>query len=197
MANLKKYVIILLCMAKNIKSIKIIVGLGNPGQKYENTYHNVGSLFIEYLKNNPLLTTKYKIQNTNSFMNNSGPAVQKILKYFKNKPEEILIIHDDSDIELGKYKLSFGRSSAGHKGVESIIRTLKTKDFWRLRIGIRPKHESGIMNQESGKRTKAGLFVLKKITLRHKKILNEVFKQVEERLFVLFKIQRKTQTKTH
>ena len=191
-------------MAKNIKSIKIIVGLGNPGQKYENTYHNVGSLFIEYLKNNPLLTTKYKIQNTNSFMNNSGPAIQKILKYFKNKPEEILIIHDDSDIELGKYKLSFNRGSAGHKGIESIIRTLKTKRFWRLRIGIRPKQESvtrlsarQVKNQESGKRTKAGLFVLKKITLRHKKILNEVFKQVEERLFVLFKIQRKTQTKTH
>lgn len=190
-------------MTPKFNSIKLIIGLGNPGQKYENTYHNVGSLAIDFFtKDPPISNFQFLISNT--YMNNSGPAVQKILKYFKNKPEEILIIHDDSDIELGKYKLSFGRSSAGHKGVESIIKSLKTKDFWRIRIGIRPKHESvtrlsarQVKNQESGKRTKAGLFVLKKITLRHKKILNEVFEQVEKRLFVLFKIQRKTQTKTH
>ena len=215
MANSKKYAIILQDMKVkfNLDNTKLIIGLGNPDQKYEDTYHNAGFLFIEYLiSKNPAISNfkfpifkpfKYaKLDNIilikpSAYMNNSGPAVQKVLKYFKSKTKEILIVHDDSDIELGKYKLSFGQSSAGHKGVESIIRTLKTKDFWRLRIGIRPKHESGIMNQESGKRTKAGLFVLKKITLRHKKILNEVFEQVEKRLFVLFKIQRKTQTKTH
>ena len=86
-------------------------------------------------------------------MNRSGAFVEKTLNKHKIKPEELIVVHDDSDIELGKYKISFGRGSAGHNGVQSIINTLKTKDFWRLRIGI---------GKISDQKTKAEEFVLKK-----------------------------------
>ncbi len=105
-------------------------------------------------------------------MNKSGKAVAEAKKRFKVKSEEILIIHDDSDIELGKYKFSFGRGSAGHKGIESIIKALKTKNFWRLRIGIRSK-KVGLSAE--ARRAKAEDFVLKKITKKDLLIFNEVF----------------------
>ncbi|MEK7114725.1 MAG: aminoacyl-tRNA hydrolase, partial [Patescibacteria group bacterium] len=114
---------------------RLIIGLGNPGKEYEKTYHNAGFLFVDYLINSQLPITNYKLLKTDVYMNQSGNFVKKTLKKYKIKPEEILIVHDDSDIELGKYKISFGRGSAGHNGVQSIIDALKTKNFWRLRIG--------------------------------------------------------------
>ncbi len=150
----------------NLKNIKIIMGLGNPGKDYEKTRHNAGIIllnqilniknqndieriflkfngagklkfknadYFEYFKINNIFFVKPK-----TFMNESGVAAKAALKYFKFETEEILIVHDDSDIEIGKYKISFNRGAAGHRGVESIIKSLKTKRFWRLRIGIRP-----------------------------------------------------------
>ena len=102
-------------------------------------------------------------------MNKSGLFVKEALKKYKAKPEQLLVIHDDSDIELGKYKLSFGRSSAGHKGVQNVINHLKTQKFWRLRIGIRPSQER--------KRAKADALVLKKIAPANKQLLDKVFKE--------------------
>jgi len=101
-------------------------------------------------------------------MNKSGDAVLTLSKFHKIKPENILIIHDDIDILWGNYKFSFGRSSAGHKGVESIIKALKTKNFWRLRIGIQPK---------SATRIKADKIILKKFTPAELKILNQTIKR--------------------
>lgn len=167
-------------------NFKLIVGIGNPGEKYKNTYHNVGFLFVDYLKsalesregdkprtqsarNFRYVTLNGQIIAKSSvFMNESGSAVKEILKYFRLKPAEILVVHDDSDIELGNYKVSFDRSEAGHKGVESITRVLKTKSFSRLRIGVR---------QTSPLRLKAGEFVLKKINAKDKKLLEGVFKK--------------------
>ena len=74
-------------------------------------------------------------------MNKSGQSVAPAAKFFKIKPKNIFVIHDDADIALGRAKLSFGRSSAGHKGVESVMRALKSKDFWRFRIGIGGKRD--------------------------------------------------------
>lgn len=102
-------------------------------------------------------------------MNQSGNFVKAALKKYKIKPEEILIAHDDSDIELGKYKISFGRGSAGHNGVQSIIDALKTKNFWRLRIGIGCELT----------RTKAIDLVLKKINKKDFEILSQEFKKIE------------------
>lgn len=160
--------------------IKLAIGLGNPGPEYKNTYHNVGQLFIdevagevafkkekyfEYARRKGLILAKAL-----TFMNRSGGAVIAAKRYFDCKPDKILVIHDDSDILLGSFKLSFGRSSAGHQGVESIIKSLKTNKFYRLRIGIRPLREK--------KRKKADELVLKKITARERKILKNLFQGI-------------------
>lgn len=148
------------------KKIKLIIGLGNPDSRYKQTYHNVGFLFVDYLiKNIP----KLEIIKSDVYMNDSGSFVAKKLKKSGLKSEALLIVHDDSDIALGNYKFSFGRGAAGHKGVESIIANLKTRNFWRLRIGIRPKEEKI--------RQKAERFVLKKISSADSKILEETFER--------------------
>jgi len=107
-------------------------------------------------------------------MNLSGISLENALKIRKTPAEEILIVHDDSDIPIGSYKLSFGKNSAGHKGVDSIIRTLGSKYFWRLRVGIRPAKEKT--------RSKAENFVLKKINADHKKILYSMFGGIIEKV---------------
>ncbi|MBI2594681.1 MAG: aminoacyl-tRNA hydrolase [Candidatus Colwellbacteria bacterium] len=178
--------------------IKLLIGLGNPGTEHKNTYHNVGKLFIdelagegvrfkkekyfEYVKSRqlPPKADPPQAENANSqelvlaktltFMNQSGGGVAAAKKYFNSKPVEILIIHDDSDIPLGSFKLSFGRGGAGHHGVESIIKSLRTKRFYRLRIGIRPKNQK--------KRIKAGQLVLKKISNGDKELLKRVFRKI-------------------
>lgn len=158
----------------NIKNIKLIIGLGNPGTIYKDTYHNAGFLFVDYLtKTQPSLNSQPlapALIKSAVYMNESGNFVKKIIKESKTKPRELLIVHDDADIPLGKYKFSFGSGSAGHKGVESIIKALGTKDFWRLRIGIR--------KQELGIRQKAENFVLKKVSRTNKKILENLFEQI-------------------
>jgi len=175
--------------------VKLIIGLGNPGVEYKNTYHNVGFIAIDYLAKNlraepisipsrhhftAFKTNRFYLAKPSSFMNQSGKPTAEIIKFFKTPPEQTLIIHDDSDIKLGSYKFSFGRGGAGHNGVQSIIDTLKTstegqsasggKNFWRLRLGIRPisKHPT------PASRLKAGDFVLKNIKPAHLKIFYSV-----------------------
>jgi len=151
---------------------KLIAGLGNPSDKYEQTYHNAGSLFVKYLTEKEGEATRFKTSSsklfqysksgemifllTEVFMNESGKAIKDAIEYFNLKPEEVLICHDDSDITIGDYKITFEQSSAGHKGIDSIITTLNTNKFWRLRLGIRPAEEKV--------RQKAEAFVLKKIS---------------------------------
>jgi len=166
-----------------MEKVKLVIGLGNPGKEYEKTYHNVGFLAINYLTKNPLISNFQfpisKLLKSDVFMNQSGNFVKAALKKYKIKPEELLIIHDDSDIELGKYKLCFGRGSAGHKGVQSIIDALNTKNFWRLRIGIRRELTQ---NKRKVARTKASELVLKKITKRDLEILEKVFEEILNKL---------------
>jgi len=159
--------------------IKLLIGLGNPGAQYKNTYHNVGEFFVdelaktafkrerhfEYTKVGKLVLIKPL-----TFMNQSGGAVSAAKKYFNVKPGGILIVHDDSDIPLGSFKLSFARGSAGHRGIESIIKSLRTSKFYRLRIGIRSPREV--------RRTKANDLVLKKIPQKEIKILEDLFRRI-------------------
>lgn len=171
---------------KSNPPLKLIIGLGNSGKEYEKTYHNAGFLMIDYLIKNLPISNFYpptggpipKLLKTNVFMNQSGSFVAKISKKYHIKPDEILIIHDDSDIELGNYKLSFGRGSAGHNGVESIMKTLKTKNFWRLRIGIRPPICVNSNQIRIGPLKKAGDFVLKKISKKDLEILEKLFEKI-------------------
>ena len=156
-------------------NIKLIIGLGNPGKEYENTRHNAGFLFIDKLSEQ-LKTPDFKYEKSQTFMNKSGGGVLALAKSHKIKPENILIVHDDIDILWGNYKLSFGCSSAGHKGVESIIKALKTKNFWRLRIGIQPIRQSQ-GKPTLKKRTSADKIILKKFTPAELKILNQTIKK--------------------
>lgn len=162
-------------MEFNPTAIKLIIGLGNPDKKYRNTYHNAGHAFVDYLKRQGTMD-KGGVLQSDVYMNESGKFVAKEIKKRGLKPEQLLIAHDDSDIEIGKYKLSFNRGAAGHHGIESIIRALGTKNFWRLRIGIR----QGTKGNGQGIRMKARDFVLKKVSAEDKKILETTFGSIKK-----------------
>jgi PTH1 family peptidyl-tRNA hydrolase len=132
----------------------VIVGLGNPGKKYLNTRHNIGFEAIDQLakenkfpefklskKFNALVSKEKEVilAKPQAFMNNSGQSVKLLYSFYK--PKELIVIHDDIDLSLGKIRVSKNRGSAGHKGVESIIKELGTKDFTRIRIGIQPEKD--------------------------------------------------------
>jgi len=137
----------------NINIMKLIVGFGNPEKEYENTRHNVGFKVVDYINKEyggnfgldekssseisevKINGKKVLLAKPQTFVNKSGEAVIKLVKSCKLKAENLIVIHDDLDIPFGKTKISFGRSSAGHKGVESVIRALKTNKFNRLRVG--------------------------------------------------------------
>jgi peptidyl-tRNA hydrolase, PTH1 family len=132
----------------------VIVGLGNPGKEYEKTRHNAGRAAVELVAKNEdfddftfnktsnALVSKGAIEGENAtlvlpetMMNLSGKAVAAFVKSHK-AAKSLVVIHDDLDLPLGTVKMVFGRGSGGHKGVESIMRAIKTKDFARIRIGI-------------------------------------------------------------
>jgi len=143
--------------------MKLIIGLGNPGKEYTHTRHNVGFLFIDFLREklgfSPFTTDAKMLAETStgaingekivlvkptSFMNNSGSTVQNLLQFYKLSSQDIIVIHDDLDITTGSYKQTFSSRSAGHNGVQDIINKLGTQDFLRIRIGIdKPLVEKG------------------------------------------------------
>ncbi|MDD4027082.1 MAG: aminoacyl-tRNA hydrolase [Candidatus Shapirobacteria bacterium] len=135
--------------------MKLIIGLGNPDKKYQNTRHNLGQkIIIDYVrvycnthlqKKSNLSAQIYETgQGTNKtifavsteYMNNSGITIQKISQFYKISPQDTYIIHDDLDLEVGDSKIQFDRGSAGHNGIKSIIENLGTQQFNRIRIGI-------------------------------------------------------------
>jgi PTH1 family peptidyl-tRNA hydrolase len=172
--------------------MKIIVGLGNPGKKFEKTRHNLGFMVLDRfaeknkfpkfkIKKEFLATVSEKkigeekiiLVKPQTFMNNSGIAIKRILKKLRTSNVEHLtsnlwVIHDDLDIPFRKIKISFGRGSAGHKGVQSIIDELKTKNFFRFRVGIKPKQN--YISIEN--------FVLGKFDKNERKILKEIIEMV-------------------
>lgn len=138
--------------------MKLIIGLGNPDKRYQNTRHNLGQkIIIDYVKEfyNSSLITKpnlsakiYEIgQGTDKtifaistdYMNLSGITVQKIAKFYKISPQDIYIVHDDLDLEIGDFKIQFDRGPAGHNGIKSVIENLSTQQFNRIRVGISKK----------------------------------------------------------
>ena len=139
----------------------LLVGLGNPGSNYTNTRHNIGFKIIDAInkkfslsKQKPkfkgLLTTGniedkkiYAIKPL-TFMNNSGICIRELIEYFKIDAEDVIVFHDDLDLEFGKVKAKFAGSSAGHNGIESIDKFIG-KDYSRVRIGIgRPKTKADV-----------------------------------------------------
>lgn len=170
--------------------MKLIIGLGNYGEKYEETRHNYGFMVVdEFLKRNNFPEFKLNFSsllsiNNNlivakpqTYMNNSGKAVKEISNYYKILPEDIIVVHDDVDIELGKIKESQDRGSAGHNGIKSIIDSLGTKNFKRIRMGINSQDEAFIGNLEN--------LVLKKFSKNERILVDEA---IEDAILILNKL---------
>lgn len=155
--------------------MKLIAGLGNPGEKYGKTRHNLGFMVVDmFLKDfasaketqweesqkfkSEIIQLEYKpkvgelvkviLAKPKTYMNNSGMAIALLASFYKIKPEDVWVINDDFDLPLGSMKIRFGGASAGHHGVESIISALKTDKFWRFRMGT-GEQKSKFKNQNS------------------------------------------------
>ncbi len=113
-----------------------LIGLGNPGAEYQGTRHNLGHWVIQQLNTFSDRPQSWRLYQTQSWMNQSGMEVKNLLKEKNFNLQRLVVIHDEADLALGDFRIHFGRGSAGHRGVESIIRELGTKNFWRWRIGI-------------------------------------------------------------
>jgi len=157
----------------------LIVGLGNPGTKYENTRHNLGFMVLDLLAGHRSpgeggWDTKYDSQfiklsdvilaKPQTFMNNSGKAVAQIHKFYPDA--QIIIVHDELDLELGAVRIQKNVSAAGHNGVQSIIDELGTKDFIRIRLGMNNPESRGQLPGED--------YVLQKFTEAEDAIVKEM-----------------------
>lgn len=175
--------------------MKIIVGLGNPGKQYEHTRHNAGFLAVDFfLKSHQAITCQSKFNaqicefhedgvkvffvKPQSFMNLSGEVVSEIANFYKiDIASDLLVIHDDKDLEFGKIKTTEGSGSAGQNGVQNIIDQLGTKDFHRIRIGVE--------SRESNSPIETADFVLQRFTMEEleqleKNILPETEELIEK-----------------
>ena len=177
--------------------MKIIIGLGNPGTQYENTRHNAGFLCIDYLakewgfdafhedkKSSALITSgmveeeKILLVKPLTFMNDSGTAIHALLQFYKLSPHDIALIHDDLDIAPGTYRTTLSSRAAGHNGVQDIIETLGTQDFFRVRLGIgRPTPV-----EEGGACMSSHDFVLQKFSEDELLHLTALFPRVKDEL---------------
>ncbi len=186
--------------------MKIIVGLGNPGEKYKDTRHNVGFMVVDKLahelggidirweqqrkhKSSVAKTGEVLLVKPETFMNASGIAVRSLSTLYKVKAEDVWVIHDDLDLPLGKIRIRFGGASAGHHGVDSIIRELGSDQFVRVRLGIgREKSGSGIVADRKLHQSTVVNFVLSRFGRSEAGELKHLVKQgVEAVRIALFK----------
>lgn len=138
--------------------MKLIVGLGNPGEQYTRTRHNVGFVVVEKVVEKLegvswRLEKKFEAEviqigetlfvKPQTFMNRSGESVAKIVRLYKISDESVYVVHDDLDIILGEYKLQLGKGPRLHYGVESVEQELGSKDFWRVRVGVENRDVKG------------------------------------------------------
>lgn len=180
----------------------IIVGLGNPGEEYENTRHNTGRIVLEhFLKtidaDELVFSKKYQALSTEgaikkekilvlypeTFMNKSGASLKTLITS-KKKAEQLVVVHDDLDLALGTIKISFNRGSGGHRGVESIIRAIKSEGFIRIRVGISPATPSGKLKKPQGE-GKVDSFIIGKFSPKENEVLKKTNKKVSDALVAL------------
>jgi PTH1 family peptidyl-tRNA hydrolase len=174
--------------------MKIVVGLGNPGIKYENTRHNTGRILVKVLEKK-LEGQKIKFITPDTFMNNSGEAVKSFVKTKKDL-KDLVVIYDDIDLPLGKIKISFDKSSGGHNGLESIINHVKSREFIRIRIGIapttlsgkirKPKGEKAVLNFLLGEFKKPELNKIKKLSKKISEAIETTFAEGREKAMSLY-----------
>ena len=178
-----------------------LIGLGNPGSEYENTRHNVGRDFVDYVANkndfpdfkfDPKLKAwrsagvldgkKITLLKPDTFMNNSGVTL-KGLTLSAKQIESVVVAYDDMDLGLGNLKISFNRGSGGHNGLASIIKAAKTEKFARFRFGVSPTNAKGVAKKPIGE-DKVLKFILSAPKPDDRKILTKTFKTAMEALAV-------------
>ena len=177
---------------KEGEKMKLIVGLGNPGKEYEMTRHNIGFFYLDLFANSLKLSFKEKFNGLYAktkiggedvillkpltFMNLSGECVIKFVNYFKISSENILVIHDDLDMEFSRVKLKENGTSGGHNGIKNIILNLKSEEFKRLKIGISKNKEYDTKDYVLGKFSKQELEILNNNNEKILNVLNDYFK---------------------
>ncbi|HEY4513884.1 MAG TPA: aminoacyl-tRNA hydrolase [Candidatus Paceibacterota bacterium] len=177
----------------------VIVGLGNPGEKYAGTRHNAGRMAVEHFaksaklsewiedKKAAALVSKGLVKRVvvalvlpNTFMNKSGDAVAKFVKSGK-AAERLVVIHDDLDLPLGTIRIAFNRGSGGHRGIDSIMRKLKTKKFYRIRLGVSPSTAAGVLRKPLGE-IRVMNFILDKWKPHELDELKRIFGRIDQAL---------------
>ena len=163
--------------------MKLVVGLGNPGKEYVNTRHNVGFMFLDSLYSDFKLNKKFNalecligdtiIIKPLSYMNLSGEAVLKYVNYYKIGIDDILIIQDDLDMDIGSYKLMYNHGDGGHNGIKNIILNLSSKCFLRLKIGISKDKTIDTKNYVLGKFDKTEIDKLYNVFLNLKDFISD------------------------
>lgn len=176
-------------------SLTIVVGLGNPGQQYEQTRHNVGFLAVDILQQKLRFSEfqaekkfqamvskgihhgqKVALVKPLTFMNVSGQSVATLLNFHKCSPSELIVIHDDIDLPSGTIKTTLSSSSAGHNGVQNIIEMLGTQNFKRIRVGI------GRPEKKDGECLPIHEYVLQRFTKEEEVWLKEIFESLHTTL---------------
>jgi PTH1 family peptidyl-tRNA hydrolase len=157
--------------------MKLVVGIGNPGEKYKNTRHNAGFLVADVLtaqiqnsKFEALNKSRIRIFKSQNFMNESGIFVKKLVEQYKVDLSNLYIVHDDLDVPLGSYKIQFGIGPKVHNGVKSVDEALGTDQYWHVRIGVD--------NRPPDYRQAGIEYVLENFTNDEKEILNKTIKEV-------------------
>jgi PTH1 family peptidyl-tRNA hydrolase len=174
--------------------VKLVVGLGNPGKEYTHSRHNIGFLVINQLaRSHDIALTKRKFKSRwetgkisrhkvilakpHTYMNLSGEAVNAITRFYKIVPKDIIVVHDDIDIDFGHLKIKTRGGSGGHRGIDSIITLLKEDKFVRVRVGVgRPTSDIDPSD-----------FVLKQFNEREKKDLKEVITKAQKCIETILK----------
>jgi len=186
--------------------MNIIVGLGNPGEKYQNTRHNVGFMVLEQLLENPHIKSASKLDlifkssskfeaeiadfhrdgkriilvKPQTLMNNSGQAVSKLATFYKTKAEDIWVVTDDLDLPTGCVRVRLSGSSGGHKGLKSIIDSLGSQDFPRIRLGIAEPKTRPLTVEKPENVIDAESFVLSEFNKKEKALIQEAIETASE-----------------
>lgn len=193
-------------MVKQVQNDKrlmnLIIGLGNPGAKYQNNRHNVGHMFVDWItdrhfddrreeksqnrggisrsarNDNWFVQNDLRFVKTDCFMNQSGSQVKKLSTYYKIPTTDLIVVHDDLDIPLGMFKVQKNSGPRLHNGISSIEEALGTKDFWRIRIGVD--------NRDPKRRIDGETYVLQDFRPEEKEILQQIFQEVVDKWKNLF-----------
>jgi PTH1 family peptidyl-tRNA hydrolase len=186
--------------------MKLIIGLGNPDAQYALTRHNFGFMALDYFqKNQPVFSAwqekqkfealldegeiegeKIILAKPRTMMNLSGKTVKTLADFYQIAPQDIVIIHDDMDLPLGALRLSQGSSAAGHKGVDSVIGNLGTKNFVRLRLGIHPLGQT-FFTTFFRRLAFTKKFVLQKFSHAELPLVEEAIKKANQAILLILK----------